>query len=124
VPSVTLPTTLTYSFGLPTDPQSGPYNTSINTTTGIVTITLNQITAGPQSTVVVSFGDGAANQTISALSAGNPVSINHTYTASGTYIISGTATPTGLTDINTTVVPMTVTVPVVAIYNGNSSYYC
>jgi hypothetical protein len=114
---VTPATTIAYSFGLPTDPINGPYNTSISTTNGLVNITLNQITAGPQSTVVVSFGDGSTNQTFSGLMAGSTVYINHTYTATGTYIIN--ATLIGQTGVNTTVVPMTVTVPVVPIYNGN-----
>jgi PKD repeat protein len=119
-PDVTAPTTISYSFGLSTDPLSGPFTTSITLTSGIANITLNQITAGPKSSVVISFGDGSATQTIAQIMVGTPVNISHAYTAPGTYVISGTATPTGLTGVNTNVTSMTVTVPVAPVYNGMS----
>jgi hypothetical protein len=112
-------TNVTYSFSLTSDPLTGPFTTTFNTSLGTypsITVRLNQVTVGLVSTVVVSFGDGSANQTVTNLVAGAPVNISHNFTTSGTFTIFGTVT--GLTGITKTVVPMIVNVAMPPTYSG------
>jgi PKD repeat protein len=69
---------------------TGPYSTSVGIALGsAITITLNQLTAGPISNVNVSFGDGTVSQFINLTS--SSVNITKNYTTAGTFTI--TATP-------------------------------
>jgi hypothetical protein len=89
----------------------------VNTTAGAtVNVRLTQVTVGIVSTVMVSFGDGSANQTFTAFQAGSPVNISHNYTASGSFVISATANANGLTGVNTTVNEITVYVFPAPVY--------
>jgi hypothetical protein len=117
VPTVLPTTNVTFSFSLLSDPSTGPFTTTYNTSAGFtLNIRLNQVTAGPVSTVVVSFGDGSANQTVSSLVAGIPVNMSHNFTTGGIFTITGTVT--GLTGLNTIVIPMIVNVAPPLTYSG------
>jgi hypothetical protein len=118
VPTVEPLTSINYTLSLPTDPLTGPFTTTLNTTAGLnTTIRVYQMTAGPQSTVVVSFGDGSANQTVSSLMIGQPQNVSHIYTTSGTFTISATATTAGTTGVNTTLNQMTAYVAPAPVYS-------
>jgi hypothetical protein len=122
-PTVLPFTNVNYTISLITDPIDGPPTTTVNITAGTtLQIRLSQVTAGPNSSVVISFGDGSANQTIYSLMVGSPVNISHNYTTPGTFVITGTATLYGLTGVNTNVAPMTVTMPPPPYYNGNFKF--
>jgi hypothetical protein len=104
VPTIAPITTLNYTLSLATDPLTGPFTTTVNTTAGLtLNIRLTQVTVGIVSTVVVSFGDSSANQTFAAIQTGSPVNISHNYTSGGTFTISVFANATGLTGVNFTV---------------------
>jgi hypothetical protein len=98
---VTQFTTINFTLSLSSDPLTGPYTTNftVNASTAF-TITVNQWTAGPQSTVTVSFGDGSATQSFNLMS--SSVSITYNYTTAGTYTITATPVLTSLTGVNIT----------------------
>jgi hypothetical protein len=80
----------------------------VNTTVGLsIIVKLNQLTAGPNLNVSVSFGDGTAAQSYSLMS--SSVNITKNYSTAGTYTIE--ATPTSdLPNVAITVNTMTVNV--------------
>jgi hypothetical protein len=105
--------TINYTLSLSTDPLTGPYTTFVNKTLGnaTVTIRLYQWTAGPKSSVSISFGDMSANQTF-ILMGSSYTSLTYSYTTAGTFLVVAYIS-TGLSGVNITVNTITVVV------NGN-----
>jgi hypothetical protein len=97
-----------YVISLNSDPVNGPYTENVTVTAGeTLALRLTQMTAGPLTTVSLSFGDGSANQSFS-LTGGSFVIVNKTYPATGTFSIKATAS-TGLPgNVTTTVNSVTV----------------
>ena len=122
MPNVSPIENVNYTLSLATDPLSGPYSLTVNTTAGVtLTCQLIQVTAGPSSSVVVSFGDGSVNQTFSSIVVSTPVNISHNYTTAGTFTISVAVTLTGLTGVNTTVNTITAYVAGPPVYPSKKS---
>jgi hypothetical protein len=109
VPTVSQFNNIQYTLSLSSDPLTGPFTSSLSIVLGsVITIRLNQQTAGPVSTVVVLFGDGSAAQSSTLMS--SSVNITKNYSTVGTFTISATATLVSLTGVNTSVNTMTVSV--------------
>jgi hypothetical protein len=94
-------TNINFTLSLSSDSLTGPYTTNFTVNASIpFTITVNQWTAGPQSTVTVSFGDGSATQSFNLMS--SSVNITYNYTTAGTYTITANPVLTSLTGVNVT----------------------
>jgi hypothetical protein len=104
VPTVTPITNVTYTLSLITDPITGPFTSTFNTSAGIpLVFRLNQVTAGPLSNVTVSFGDGNSAQNI-ILSASVPsANISYNYSIGGAFTISASPSITGAPNATITV---------------------
>jgi PKD repeat protein len=90
-----------------------------------ITIQLSQVTAGPFSTVDVSFGDASASssQTYN-LTISSPVNVTYNYTTPGTFTISATATPAGLSsNVTISINTLTVTVAPLPSYSSMQFIY-
>jgi hypothetical protein len=107
VPTVSPFTNINYTLSLSSDPLTGPYTTTVSIPPGtLITVKLNQWTAGPISNVSVSFGDGTPLQNYN-ISADSCVNITKNYTIAGTYTITATPVAVGL-NVNITVNTMSV----------------
>jgi hypothetical protein len=107
VPTVSTITNVNFTLSLTTDPVSGPFTSKFNTTAGtLLNFRLNQVTAGPQSIVTVSFGDGLPARNITLNSTG-PCNFTHNYTLGGPFTIS--ALPMLVSALNATVTVNTIT---------------
>jgi hypothetical protein len=81
-------TNITYTLSLSSDPLTGPFTTSVTVSLGtVISIRLNQLTAGPVSIVNVSFGDGTPEQNFTIV-VGSYVNLTKNYSTTGTYTIS------------------------------------
>jgi hypothetical protein len=117
VPTVTAFTNVNFTLSLLSDPISGPFTSSFNTTAGIAfTLRLTQATPTPATTVCLSFGDGSSLQNVT-LTAGAYLNITYNYTTGGSFKI--VATPI-MASLNYTVVNNNITVNVAGptVYQG------
>jgi hypothetical protein len=101
-------TNVNVTLSLATDPISGPFTSSFNTSAGtVLNFRLNQVTAGPKSIMAVSFGDGMPAQNITLSSNVPYVNFTYNYTLGGTFTIS--AVPILISAPNATVTVNTIT---------------
>jgi hypothetical protein len=121
-PTVSPITEVNYTLSLSTNPVAGPYSTNVTTLIFEMTnICLNQWTAGPMSSVNVSFGDGSPVQNY-IIMAGTTLQIAYNYSTVGIYTIIATSLAI---DLNVALVVNTITVNVTArpVYQGLYLFY-
>jgi hypothetical protein len=121
ISTVSAPSNVNYTLSVSTDPLSGPYNSTFNISAGTAfQLRMTQLTAGPQSYVCVSFGDGSPLQNFT-FNVETYLNITFNYTIGGTYIIL--AYPVGLNS-SFSVVNNNITVNVASppIYNSKTFF--
>jgi hypothetical protein len=123
-------TAINYTFSLWSDPASGPYTSSLSIPVfQPVTIQLCQVTVGPQSSWVLSFGDGTPSHHLiigMGCSTTQPMYCNiidYNYTNAGVYAITATVVPTNV-DMNSSVIVNLPLNKIVVTVSGPANYQC